>query len=98
MSLVNNESGPEEAHVAELKRHVLGYLIDNPGARDTMEGLSQWWILQQSIEQESARVRKAVEQLVAEGLLLESAGPDGRAHFQVNPQAESTILDLLGSE
>jgi DNA-binding MarR family transcriptional regulator len=62
---------------------------------DTLEGIVQWRLLEQSIKYETAKVKKALDELVAEGLILERRMPDSRICYQVNPGKMEEILTLL---
>ncbi len=50
---------------SKLERKLLRYLIDHPDARDTLEGIAKWWLLEQEIREEKARVQEALAELVA---------------------------------
>ena len=47
---------------------ILGYLIDHPDAKDTLEGIADWWMLQQDIKRNVAHIRKTVDELTVKGL------------------------------
>jgi hypothetical protein len=67
--------------------HILAYLVDNPDAGDTFEGIVQWWLLHQRIKFETRTVSAAVSQLVAEGLIVEEQGSDSRVIYRVHRDA-----------
>jgi hypothetical protein len=54
-----------------LRELVLGYLDDHPTAMDTLDGIAEWWILQQQIQIEVKRVSAVLASLVSEGVLEE---------------------------
>jgi hypothetical protein len=56
----------------------------NPRAQDTMEGIVQWWLLEQEIRFELSRVQEAVRRLVRHRLVLEQRQMDGRILYQLN--------------
>jgi hypothetical protein len=56
---------PEE----ELCDAIAGYLARHPDAADTLQGIAEWWLPMQRIEAEVEQVTRAVELLVARGLL-----------------------------
>jgi hypothetical protein len=74
---------------------VLAYLFDNPSAQDTVEGIVEWWLMTQRIKQQTAKVKAALGELVALGLVHERVGRDGRKHYRVNRRAASEIRSLL---
>lgn len=71
--------------LATVRRDILAFVLRNPRAQDTLEGIVEWWLLEQRIERETARIRRAVEELVADGLLVEKAGGAGPPRYAVNP-------------
>ena len=66
-------------------RKILDYLKHNPSAEDTLEGIAQWWLLEQQIRIERARVKAALKRLVERSLLLVRPGVDGRIRYRLNP-------------
>lgn len=60
-----------EPHDAEFKRSILDYLVHHPGAKDTQEGVLNWWITEPRLDEGSERVALgALEELVAQGWVL----------------------------
>ena len=49
----------------------------------------------QSIKQQTAKVKAALAELVALGLVLERRGPDGRIHYRINKHQAGEIRRLL---
>jgi hypothetical protein len=72
----------QAANEKELEGLILGYLKDCPDAEDTLEGISEWWVLDQLIKHRTQHVQKVLESLVAQGLLSEERGPDGRKRYR----------------
>ncbi len=62
---------------------VMAYLSVHPDAQDTIEGIVQWWLLEQTIEHQTAVVREAIDHLVEKGLVEISVGPDSRKSYRV---------------
>jgi hypothetical protein len=82
--------------------HILAYLVDNPDAGDTFEGIVEWWLLHQRIKFETRTVSAAVAKLVAEGLIVEEKGSDSRVIYRVRRDAHDsqniqTRLDQIRS-
>ncbi|MDR4480893.1 MAG: hypothetical protein R3B37_14255 [Nitrospira sp.] len=60
-----------EPHDAEFKRSILDYLVHHPGAKDTQEGVLNWWIAEPRLDEGSERVALgALEELVARGWVV----------------------------
>src|SRR5207253_256148 len=87
------ELSPEQVTLA---RTVLAYLASHPAARDTREGIADWWVRQQQIEYAAQDVARVVRFLVTQGLLLERPGPDQRMYYEINP-ANLDVIARYGS-
>lgn len=74
---------------------ILAYLVEHPDANDTLEGIMEWWLLEQRIKHWTAEVQRALADLVADGLLLECPDGAGRTHYQVNRHEMKKIEELL---
>ncbi len=74
---------------------ILAYLLANPEARDTLEGIAEWWLLERHIARQVRRIEAALDQLVGEGLLLRREAVDGRARYAVNRQRLEEIRGLV---
>ena len=70
-------------------QHILGYLLDNPDAGDTLEGIADWWLVKQRIRFETLTVAQAVAQLVNDGLISPQQGPDSRIIYRANRSREN---------
>ncbi len=84
----------DHMRIPRLAINILLYLIQHPLAEDTIEGIVEWWVLKQSVDQRVSAVKKALAQLVATGLVLESRRKDGKVYYHLNQStmAESNQL------
>ena len=92
--VVKPEPKSEESEVA-LK--ILSHLARNPDCRDSLEGIVEWWLLEQDIRQQTERVRRALAGLVDQGLVEEYRGPDSRQRYRINRGKLDDIVALLKS-
>jgi len=67
----------------QIRQQILAYLDDHPDAQDTLEGIVQWWLLEREIQHWMGRVKDALDELVAEGLISEYEGRDGQIHYRL---------------
>jgi hypothetical protein len=74
---------------------ILSYLVEHPEAQDTVEGITEWWLLEQRIRTAIAEVDGALHELVANGLLVSRQCADGRIYFGLNRAKESEIRQHL---
>lgn len=77
-----------------IAAQLLAYLNENPQAQDTLEGMV-WWLLEQRVRFYTTSVKQALAELVAEGLVLEHQGPDGRLHYRLNRRRARRIRERL---
>jgi hypothetical protein len=71
---------------------VLSYLIEHRDAQDTLEGIVEWWLMEQRIVTQTAQIRGVLDGLVADGLLLERRGTDSQTHYRINHQKTEEIV------
>ena len=79
----------------ETSHKILSYLLDNPEAQDTFEGIVDWWLLQQDIKRNVALIRKTVDGLTHKGYLLERQRNGTTKYYQVNPERLPEISALI---
>lgn len=87
----------EEDEVQNTSHKILGYLMENPDARDTLEGIVDWWLLQQDIKRNVALIKKTVQGLIHRGFLHERKGADGTKYYQLNSEKLSDISEFIKS-
>lgn len=80
---------------AELARRILRYLQANPQATDTLEGIVEWWMLQERITETMEQVSKAITWLVTNGYLLEQKVPGSKALYEINLSKHDEIVEFL---
>ncbi len=70
---------------------ILAYLVKHPEAQDTLEGITEWWLLEQRIRSAVAEVDGALRNLVAADLLSTRRCADGRTYYALNRTKEREI-------
>jgi hypothetical protein len=80
---------------ADIAHEILAYLADHPHAQDTLEGIVQWWLLEQEILRSTSKVQIALAELISQGLVLEREGRDLRTHYRINRRKSAAIRALL---
>ena len=78
-----------------LTYQVLSYLIENPKAEDTLEGVLHWWLLQERIGYEMKRVKQALEELAVRNFVTEVNGPENRIFYRINEAQRNEIEAFL---
>jgi len=54
-----------------MARAILRYLQGHPDAKDTLEGIAQWWLLKEWTERKYNQIESSLSDLVARGLVIE---------------------------
>lgn len=80
---------------SDISYQVLAYLIENPDAQDTFEGILCWWLLRQKLTVETERVKQTLAELVAKGLILEGGNSATGVLYQVNRRKFHEIRAIL---
>jgi predicted transcriptional regulator len=74
---------------------ILTYLLGNPDAEDTVEGIASWWLLKEEVKRRTTDVQEALQELVENGLVLQRVGPDQRSRYLLNIGKQSEVEALL---
>jgi hypothetical protein len=74
-----------------LTDEVLAYIMRNPEAEDTVEGIAEWWLLEQSIQHAVADVEAALSELVDNRFLVARRCGGGRTYYRLNPDKSQEI-------
>lgn len=80
---------------SKITRDVLSYLIEHQDAQDTLEGIVEWWLVEQKIKQQTATVSEVLGDLVKRQYLLEIKGMDSRSRYRINHSRTKEILSLI---
>lgn len=83
------------ADKGQISYEILAYLADHPSAQDTLEGVVEWWLLEETIKDRTERVKEAIDDLVSKRLLLERKGKDERTHYRINRRRVRAISEIL---
>jgi hypothetical protein len=79
----------------QIAEFVLRYLLENPEAEDTLDGIVEWWLMRQRIQYETTRVKKALTELADQGFILERRSPGTQARYRINRRKIRTIRGYL---
>lgn len=80
--------------VEYLSEQILRYLLKHPEAGDSMEGIAEWWLMLQRIEDEVDNVKAALDFLVSKGLVEVEGGADSRRLYRLKPERKDALADL----
>lgn len=75
----------------DISEEILAYLNKYPEASDTLEGIAEWWLLNQKIQSGIEKVRAAIYELLEEGWVSEIKGKNSAIRYRLNPKKQKTI-------
>ncbi|HZG53884.1 MAG TPA: hypothetical protein VEZ40_17400 [Pyrinomonadaceae bacterium] len=78
-----------------LAYDILTYLSKNPDAQDTLEGISEWWLAEQTVKPLLAVVGEALAELVDRGFVIARSGNDTQTFYKVCRERMKEISTLL---
>lgn len=93
---LNRDVDSQEAN--SVTREILSYLAEHPKAQDTLEGIVEWWLLEQQIKRWQAQVQKALDELVEQGLVIKKRGEDCKDRYSVNSRKLAEVRRLLSKD
>jgi hypothetical protein len=67
-----------------LEYEILNYLIKQPAAKDTFQGIARWWVLKERIDYAIEKVGKVLNLLVSKRFLEIKHHQDGSKYYQIN--------------
>jgi hypothetical protein len=65
----------------QIEAVILRYVVQHPAAKDTVEGIAEWWLLEPQMHASVTEVKEALEKLVAQGQLAAEQQADGRIYY-----------------
>jgi len=77
----------DASNLASPAREILEYLLANPYAQDTAEGIAQCWLGSMAPPPPLAKVQEALSQLVNRGWVIQCTGANGQSTYRLNPRA-----------
>ncbi|MGD2021473.1 MAG: hypothetical protein PVJ47_10485, partial [Thiohalocapsa sp.] len=87
-----------ERDVAAVADEILRYLRSHVSASDTAEGIAQWWLRRQRLEDSLVLVEAALERLVEAALVERRKGPAGAVRYLVPHGARAGQVSDNGDE
>jgi hypothetical protein len=82
----------------QIAREILQYLEEYPDAKDTLEGIAQWWLLKSLAAKKVMEVERALTFLLCEGLIIETRREGSPPLYRINRNKEKEIREMLKSE
>ena len=76
---------------------ILGYLCSHPDAKDTAEGVGNWWLIGEGIDVDADVVRGSLDYLVKLGWLMATSRHAGVTVYGLNQNRKHTLQRFLES-
>jgi hypothetical protein len=76
---------------------VLGYLCSHPDAKDTAEGIENWWLRAHGAIVDRMGVREALNDLVGRDWLIRRGSMSGHQIYGLNPARRMELQQLFDS-
>ena len=78
-----------------MAKDMLTYLLAHSEAEDTIEGIIDWWLLEETIKHRKKEVQAALDELVAQTLITTRKSEDSRIRYRINNRKMKEIRELL---
>ena len=95
MKITESEHDIMVIEMSNIAYKILDYLAEHPKSRDTMEGILEWWLLEQRIKNQTKKVKEALSELIAKDFVLEHRGRNSMTYYQINHRKFREIQTLL---
>ena len=81
-----------------MARAILRYLQGHPDAKDTLEGIAQWWLLKEWTERKYNQIESSLSDLVSRGLVIERRREGMPPYYWLNRAKQNEISQFLSKE
>ena len=82
----------------ELARQILSYLVRHPQAQDSVEGIVEWWLLEERIRTVSSEVEAVLKELVEREWVRAVLGPNHRVRYAIQNEKLHQIIEFIDQE
>jgi hypothetical protein len=79
----------------KIARQILRYVDEHPQAKDTIEGISQWWLTHEGGRYKVGEVERAVLRLVSADLIVANERKGSARCYGANPRKLEAISKIL---
>ena len=67
----------------EISKQILNYLKKNPASADTLEGITDWWLKSEKVDQAVDQVAEALEDLIEDGSIMKFKSKNGQILYRL---------------
>ena len=76
---------------------ILHYLLNQPQAKDNVQGIAQWWILKEEVDYSVDLISRTLDQLESQGMVVVKTIGGTQKYYQINLSKMDEIRTLLNS-
>lgn len=98
VQLVNTGGLVMNRNADDYRHSILSYLTRHPQAQDTVEGIAEWWVMDQHLHVILEEIQDALAALVRNQYLVEKRRQDGRVYYALNLENMDKIQQFLSLE
>lgn len=81
-----------------IAQDILSYLLEHTAAEDTIEGIVEWWLLEEKIKRRTKEVQKILDELARDSLIIELKSKDSKIRYRLNKRKTNEIRAILKAE
>ncbi len=85
----------KSSRTEQVAKQILSYYLRNPSAADSLEGIAQWRLLEEAIHRNVVETEGALQWLVNEQYLIETAQAHSGKLYRLNPEKLREANSLL---
>ena len=74
---------------------ILSYLLAHSEAEDTIEGIIDWWLLEETVKHRKKEVQAALDELVSQSLITTRKSEDSRIRYRINNRKMKEVRELV---
>jgi hypothetical protein len=78
-----------------MAQAILQYLQGHPDAKDTLEGIAEWWLLKEWTERKYQEIEATLSDLVSRGLVIELRREGLAPYYWLNHEKQDEISQIL---
>jgi hypothetical protein len=93
--IIVDDEDASAARVWVITCALLRYLETAPAAKDTLEGIAQWWLWLEPTEPVLKDLKQALTLLASKGIILETRRDGISSYYCLNPQRRKMISRIL---
>ena len=81
-----------------IAQRILSYLMNRPESKDTLEGIAQWWLEKEYIEETVDMVSQGLSLLCSQGLVVEEKGVGTSPYYKLNGNSKNFRRNIFERE